>query len=68
MRDESLEEIQSKIAYLERAATELSDVVFRQQQEIQSLGAQLRAVKDRIAGTQAEEIPLSPDQEKPPHY
>jgi uncharacterized coiled-coil protein SlyX len=68
MREDSLEEIQSKIAYLERAATELSDVVFRQQQEIQSLGAQLRAVKDRIAGAQIEESSSGLDQEKPPHY
>src|SRR5271167_2977810 len=31
--DQSLEEVQSKIAYLERAIAELGDVVFRQHKE-----------------------------------
>jgi SlyX protein len=50
MHDESLEQVQSKIAYLERAMVELSDVVFRQHQEIQALQAQLKIVKERLEG------------------
>jgi uncharacterized coiled-coil protein SlyX len=68
MRDESLEQIQSKIAYLERATTELSDVVFRQQQEIQSLEAQLNAIKGRLGEAQFDETARVLDQERPPHY
>jgi uncharacterized coiled-coil protein SlyX len=68
MNDETLEQIQTKIAFLERASAELSDVVFRQHKEIQALEAKLKAVMDRLAGAQPEENPRSLEQERPPHY
>jgi uncharacterized coiled-coil protein SlyX len=68
MNDETLEQIQIKIAFLERAASELSDVVFRQHQEIQALQVKLKAVSDRLSGVQSDENPRPPDQERPPHY
>jgi uncharacterized coiled-coil protein SlyX len=68
MNDETLEQIQTKIAFLERAASELSDVVFRQHKEIQALQAKLKAVSDRLNGVQSDEAPRPPDQERPPHY
>jgi uncharacterized coiled-coil protein SlyX len=68
MNDEALEQIQTKIAFLERATSELSDVVFRQHGEIQALEAKLKAVVDRLSAGQSDEVPRSPDQEKPPHY
>jgi uncharacterized coiled-coil protein SlyX len=64
---ESLEQVQSKIAYLERAMAELSDVVFRQHREIQALEAQLKAVRDRLEAAPSEEA-RSAEQERPPHY
>jgi uncharacterized coiled-coil protein SlyX len=64
---ESLEQIQSKIAYLERAMIELSDVVFRQHGEIQMLEAQIKAVRERLDGAQSEGM-RSAEQERPPHY
>jgi SlyX protein len=64
---ESLEQVQSKIAYLERAMTELSDVVFRQHREIEALEAQLKAVRERLEATSSEEG-RSAEQERPPHY
>jgi uncharacterized coiled-coil protein SlyX len=67
MSDESLEQIQSKIAYLERATTELSDVVFRQHNDIKLLEAQVKALRDRL-GPQFEETQRTPEQERPPHY
>jgi uncharacterized coiled-coil protein SlyX len=67
MHDESLEQVQSKIAYLEHAMAELSDVVFRQHREIQSLEGQLKALKERLEGAPAETTRL-PEQERPPHY
>jgi len=68
MNDETLEQIQTKIAFLERATSELSDVVFRQHGEIQALEAKLKAVVDRLSATQSDEVPRPPDQERPPHY
>ncbi|MGO9934238.1 MAG: SlyX family protein [Steroidobacteraceae bacterium] len=66
--DESLEEVQSKIAYLERAVAELSDVVFRQHKEIQVLEVQLNAVRERLDSTRSDEAPRTADHERPPHY
>ena len=67
MHDESLEQVQSKIAYLERSITELSDVVFRQHQEIQVLEAKLKAIKDRLEVTAIDEARATVE-ERPPHY
>ncbi|HME37323.1 MAG TPA: SlyX family protein [Steroidobacteraceae bacterium] len=68
MNDEALEQIQTKIAFLERAASELSDTVFRQHREIQALEAKLKAVMDRLNGSQADESHRPQEQERPPHY
>jgi uncharacterized coiled-coil protein SlyX len=66
-QDDPLERVQSKIAYLVRAIVELSDAVFRQHQDIQSIEAQLKAIRDRMAGTPADD-PRALEQERPPHY
>jgi uncharacterized coiled-coil protein SlyX len=68
MNDETLELIQTKIAFLERAAAELSDVVFRQHREIQALDAKLKAVTERLSGGQSDDGSRPPEQERPPHY
>jgi uncharacterized coiled-coil protein SlyX len=68
MNDESLEQVQTKIAYLERSIAELSDVVFRQHQEIQALEAKLKAVRDRLNGMSVDEVRATGEQERPPHY
>jgi SlyX protein len=65
--EDSLERIQTKIAYLEQAMAELSDVVFRQHKEIQALDAQIKALKDRLAGASLDEA-RTLEQERPPHY
>lgn len=46
---------------------ELSDVVFRQHQEIKALEAQLKALRERLAAPSVEEA-RAPEQERPPHY
>jgi SlyX protein len=68
MNSETLEQIESKIAFLERANTELSEVVYRQQQEIERLRAQLTALAARLDAARSEQTQYSPDQERPPHY
>jgi uncharacterized coiled-coil protein SlyX len=68
MKENSAEHIEMRLAYLERASTELSDVVYRQQREIEALRAQLAELASRAqAATGAEPAP-SPAEEKPPHY
>jgi uncharacterized coiled-coil protein SlyX len=68
MQTESLEDVQSKIAFLEQAIAELSDVVFRQHKEIQLLQVQLNAVKERLDSARSDEATRSVEQERPPHY
>jgi len=68
MDDETLESLQSKIAFLERASSELSDVVFRQHREIQAIEAQLKAVCDRLNGVSSDATARPPEEEIPPHY
>jgi uncharacterized coiled-coil protein SlyX len=63
-----LEEIELKLAFLERANTELSDVVYRQQQEIEALRTRLAALATRLDAAQTEPDPYTPEQERPPHY
>ncbi|HEY4215003.1 MAG TPA: SlyX family protein [Steroidobacteraceae bacterium] len=68
MNDSSLEQIEVKIAFLEQAHDELSDVVLRQQREIDALRAQIAALIDRMEAAQAKPDVLTPEQERPPHY
>ncbi len=62
-----LETVEIKLAHLERAMQELSDVVYRQQQQLESaletnrnLRLQLEDIEGRTADTTAVE--------RPPHY
>ena len=62
-----IEQIEIKIAYLEQANAELSDVVYRQGQELESLRAQLSELLRRLDAVQTPTAP-SPQDETPPHY
>lgn len=68
MNEETLERIQTKIAFLEQANADLSDVVFRQQLEIRALGTRIKEVSERLAAVQTEERQRSAEDERPPHY
>ncbi|HEY1888876.1 MAG TPA: SlyX family protein [Steroidobacteraceae bacterium] len=68
MSAHTLEQIEIKIAYLERANGELSDVVFRQQQEIDTLRVRIAGLAARIDATQSDTTVGTPEDERPPHY
>lgn len=68
MNAQSLEQIETKIAFLERANAELSDVVFRQQREIEALRAQMAALAGRVEAAQSDTDVRTPEEERPPHY
>lgn len=68
MNDEIVERIELKIAYLERANNDLSEVVYRQQQEIDALRAQLGAMSGKMEAAMSEATVYTAEQEKPPHY
>jgi uncharacterized coiled-coil protein SlyX len=63
-----LEQIETKIAFLERANAELSDVIFRQHREIETLRAQMAALAARVNAAQSDTRALTPEEERPPHY
>lgn len=65
---ETVERIELRIAFLERANHELSDVVYRQQQDIKMLEARLAALATRFATRELEQRAYSAEEEKPPHY
>lgn len=68
MNDSRLEPIELKIAFLERANQELSDVVYRQQRELELLRAQMAACQRQLETLKSDEAALSPADERPPHY
>ena len=68
MNTEALERIETKIAFLERANAELSDVVYRQHREIEALTVRIAALTARIEAAQAAPEARTPEEERPPHY
>jgi uncharacterized coiled-coil protein SlyX len=68
MNSEHLERIETKIAFLESANLELSDVVYRQQQELRALRSRVDALAQRLEAAQTIDPARSPEEERPPHY
>ena len=68
MDSQLLERLESKIAFLERANNELSDVVYRQHREIQALRERLDALAERFDSITAADEQRTPEDERPPHY
>jgi SlyX protein len=64
----TLDQIEMKIAFLEKANAELSDVVYRQQQELAALRMQLLDMSARFATAQAAGTTYTAEEERPPHY
>lgn len=67
LNDERLERIETKLSFAEDLLEELNRLVFRQQEQIVSLQAQLSRLLER--GEQASiSAPRDPHDERPPHY
>ena len=67
MNSEAVEKIELRIAYLERANNELSDVVYEQQREIAELRTRIEDLVVRMETLQAEPLQNTLE-ERPPHY
>lgn len=68
MNDERLEQLEIKMTFLDKATNELSEVVYRQQQEIDALNERLKALATRFEALRSEERIYTPEDERPPHY
>ena len=66
--EERIERLELKLAFLERANTELSDVVYRQQRDFDDLQQRFAALKDRLEILANQPATYSVVDEKPPHY
>jgi len=66
--DRRLIELESRLAYHERMADELSSVLFEQGRAIDLLTAQLRRLRDRVAEMEAGGGRSPQDEKPPPHY
>ncbi|HEV2703911.1 MAG TPA: SlyX family protein [Steroidobacteraceae bacterium] len=68
MDQDTIERLELKLAFLERANAELSDVVYRQHKEIEGLREGLRALAEKMEARQGAEAVRRPEDERPPHY
>ncbi len=68
MDQDTVERLELKLAFLERANSELSDVVYRQHKDLEALRADLRALAEKLDARQAQEPARRPEDERPPHY
>ena len=68
MNDENSERLELKLAFLERANQELSDMVYRQQQDIEQLRTHVRELLGRVEALREEPTKYTAEQERPPHY
>jgi len=68
MDEDTVERLELKIAFLERASAELSDVVYAQQREIDSLRTRLAQLAGQMEARSQENRPYTIEEEKPPHY
>lgn len=66
--DAALERLELKIAFLEHATQELSDVIYRQQREIAARRAQMTAHQRQLEAAQPPPATGAPAAERPPHY
>jgi len=63
-----LDAIEEKLAHLERAISELSDVVARQQMELRQALDRNQRLHDKLAALESDFGPSATAYEKPPHY
>ncbi len=60
--------IEEKLAHLERAVTELSDVVVRQQKELDRALDRNQRLMEKVAALESDAGASATTYEKPPHY
>jgi SlyX protein len=68
MDEDTVERLELKLAFLERANAELSDVVYRQHKELEGLREGLRVLAEKLDARQSTESARRPEDERPPHY
>jgi len=65
---ERIDELETRLAQQDHSILELSDEVYRQQQQIAQLESKLQYLGERLRGMAAPEPASGPVDEVPPHY
>ena len=68
MTQAQLEQIESKIAYLEHNNAQLSEEVLHLARVVGELRAAVAALTARLEASKADELPATYQDERPPHY
>ena len=69
MSTEALEQLETKMAFLDHANAVLSDIVSRQQRDIDALRDRLESLAALVrADRDSDAAPRTPEDERPPHY
>jgi uncharacterized coiled-coil protein SlyX len=69
MSNEALEQLETKLAFLDHANAVLSEVVTRQQRDIDALRARVEALAALVQSSHdSDAAPRTPADERPPHY
>ncbi len=68
MNENRLIDIETRIAYQEDTIQQLSDIVAKQQRQIDKLADLSKLLTERYQSLQASDTGASIDDEKPPHY
>jgi len=66
--DARIDELEARLAHQDQAVLELSNEVYRQQQQIAHLETRLRQLADRLSSIGSEESAGNASDEVPPHY
>jgi SlyX protein len=65
---ERLTDLEMNYMHLERTVQELNDLVYRQQQTIDRLEEEMRALKEQLLTVAPSLVQAAEDEEPPPHY
>ncbi len=68
MTQARLEQIESKIAYLEHSNAQLSEEVLHLSRVIEELRAALASLTARLEASKSDDVPWASQEERPPHY
>ena len=68
MNTDIVEQLETKLAFLERSVTELSEVVYKQQLDIAGLNERLAVLANRFEALRTTDSVYTAEEERPPHY
>lgn len=65
---DQITELEIQLTHQQRQLEELNDLMYRQQQEIDALAAELRQIKDQLQVALPSLVRESGEEDPPPHY